>query len=279
MTEHLNGDLIGGGASEADAVARITAAGTEPVIIDVDQLHVFRNVDGDIRIVDPMDYYDTPRAYRDLNVKAYNTESFIEAVKQLGASQARVYADPAKFTAVAILNDDSADYPGRRNRRITMQCTNTPQWNAWLGSDDTLMSQVLFAQFIEDHVEDISSLSGADLLEISQSIEATKSTTFKSAQRLSNGQRKFTHDEAIAASAGVDGDLEIPDSFEITVSPWVGFDATPYKVTAKLRYRIESTLKLGYHLVGAQQILDSAFLTDVVNPIRSAELWTVLGTP
>ena len=45
MTEHLNGELIGGGASEADAVARITAAGTEPVIIDVDQLHVFRNVD------------------------------------------------------------------------------------------------------------------------------------------------------------------------------------------------------------------------------------------
>ncbi|MEJ7707994.1 MAG: DUF2303 family protein [Nocardioidaceae bacterium] len=89
----------------------------------------------------------------------------------------------------------------------------------------------------------------------------------ESSQRLASGERKLSYREDITAQGGRKGDLKIPEAFTIGLAP---FEGSPgYKVSVRLRYRIESgQLRIGYVLDRPEEVLRTAF-NDVLADISA----------
>lgn len=253
----MNGDLIHDLLDTRDAAA-ILAAG---------------NALGDHRTVteDAIPYTVIPEGYKiaDLEyqmqaptrksgtVKLRDAKSFIAYFKkhQMGSS---IYATvkPARF--VAVLNDHLLDEAGWKDHRATYECPLSVEWLAWQAANKKPMNQEAFAQFIEDNLPDIVEPCGADMLEISRTLEAKKKINFASGIRLSNGQQELTYEEQIQGTASK-GKLQIPEVFTLGIAVLEG--GARYKVEARLRYRIETgNLVMWYDLLRAHKVHEDAIM-------------------
>lgn len=162
--------------------------------------------------------------------------------------------NPPRFTAV--FNDHGAE-PGWRDHMATYACPLSVEWKTWTGKNKTQMSQVDFAQFIEDNAPDCVVPSAADMLEIARSLEAKKKVNFASAIRLDNGQHQFTYEEEVNGTAAK-GRLQIPEVFTIGIAVMEGGDR--YSVEARLRYRIGDggKLTMWFDLLRSHKVLEDA---------------------
>ena len=89
---------------------------------------------------------------------------------------------------------------------------------------------------------------------------------------------KIRYEENIEGRAGKSGDMEIPTRITLALAPFEGGE--PYKVTARLRYRLNNgTLTLGVVLDQLDDVLRGAF-GDIVEKVEQATNLNVLhGTP
>ena len=127
-----------------------------------------------------------------------------------------------------------------------LQLTTTVPWQRWTAVDGKAISQVELAELVEDRIVDIAEPAGADLLELAQSLQATKSVEFRSDQRLANGAVNLKFVENIEASAGRDGSMVIPTKITLVVAPFQGADPVPVQV--RFRYRLVAG-KLSFVLI------------------------------
>lgn len=165
-----------------------------------------------------------------------------------------LWADIDARTIRAILDG----YDGLRKHTATLQLKIAREWAEWAHIDGKLLGQVEFAQFIEDHLSTIAQPDGAQLLDICQTLEATKSAVFKQQHILASGQRTFRHEEQIEGKAGVKGDLTIPGELTLVLRPFQGSDPIP--ITARFRFRPDSEgLRLGVKLAEPDRVLEEAF--------------------
>lgn len=229
-------------------------------------------------MIDLAQFGERPRRTTAGITKVRDEKSLIDVCNKLG-SDVRVYADPVARAVIAILNDDqTSDTAGWRDRRVVLELWPTPEWVDWNDSDNKLMSQRAFAEFIEDHLVDIFEPAAADMLELAQDLEATQSATFASGVKLQSGARQFEYRETTEATGP--GIMLVPSMFKVALTPWQGREGAPFEISARLRYRVSPQgLQLGYKLVDVDRILTTAFNNDIVEPIRSAGLDVVLGTP
>jgi len=144
-----------------------------------------------------------------------------------------------------------------RDHRAMYVPRNTASWKKWLAHNGKAMDQVTFSAFIEDNAPDVAEPPGAAMLEMARTIEAKKKVAFASAIRLDNGQHQFSYEEQIEGTAQK-GKMAIPEAFTIGVAVYVGGPA--YRVTARLRYRIQDggKLTLWYDLLRAQDVIEAA---------------------
>lgn len=203
-------------------------------------------------------------------VVVHDADSFATYHEKHGVPESELYADLETRSIVAVLNahgpsegdpaghvaDDVA--AGWGDHRVQLQLKFTPAWNAWAAKDRKMMTQLAFAEHIEDQVADIIKPAGADMLEIAQTLSVNRDVKFESSQRLSTGERKLAYRENDDAKAGKRGELAIPERFELGLVPFEG--GTGWEVAARLRYRIENgALMLGYYLDRPDDILRNAF--------------------
>lgn len=161
---------------------------------------------------------------------------------------------------------------GHGDHRATLRLRLTPSWTAWAAKNKLMLKQVDFAEHIEDRLTDIKAPTGAEMLELAQSFQAKRAVTFESSKALSTGQVELEYRETLEAKAGQKGRLSIPSTFDLAIAPFEGSPA--YKVTARLRYRINTgDLLLGYTLDRPEDILDAAF-SDVLDQVQAG-----VGTP
>lgn len=151
-----------------------------------------------------------------------------------------------KFTAIFDYHGpDTADWG---QHKAVFAPKPTVEWSNWKSFDGKALSQSEFGKFIETNLEEIIEPSGAEMLEIALSIQAKNEVKFSQAQRLDNGQMQLTYNEEINGSAGVKGQLKIPQTFKIGLRLYEG--GAPYQIEARLRYRIkEGNLALWYELI------------------------------
>lgn len=247
--------------SDASAIVDTALAAAAPHDLGDGRWSVVVPEGGSVKIIDPAAdaLLEQPRRkagttqVRDVDGLAYLWD------KQ-ALPESELFADPDRATITAVLNADAGagDAAGFRDHRIVLQLQRTPAWNAWASLDGRLLVQQEFAEHLEDRLVDVVRPTGAEMLELAQSFEASTSVEFKSAVAVSSGQRSLTYEETTSARAGQKGSIEIPTSFDLALRPYDGSDQ--YKVTARFRYRIrDGRLSIGYKLERPEDVLRSAF--------------------
>jgi uncharacterized protein YfdQ (DUF2303 family) len=261
---------------------------TEPHVLATGEVYAIRSKDS-LAIVDLTTdrYRDEPRRKQG-HVSVHDGHSLVEYVKKHGTFATEVYCDMLNYQIVAVLNagyeavaeDDAVGEAGWGDHRVSFAVARTPAWKEWSGNDGKTMAQVDFAEFIEDHLTDITSPAAADMLEVAQSIQATINTVFESSKRLSSGEAQFEYREEQTASAGK-GRLDIPTTIELALKPFEG--SPPYKVEAHFRYRINAgRLSMSYKLVKPDDVIRDAFdgvVADVTEALGETGATVFVGIP
>lgn len=264
--------------TEAQAIIDIATRAAEPTIVR-DDVALVATVDG-VKVVDLGEHLDKYRAAprrKTGTFRVHDAESFGAYMSKHGTVDSEVWADTVGFKIVGVINaHEGADGPvgvdgpaaGWGDHRVAYAVEHTKAWKAWAEHDGKLLPQATFADLIEDRAIDIMVPSAADMLELSQTFQATTDARYESTQQLSSGERQFEYREQIDAKAGRAGRLSVPKEFKLALKPFEG--AEIYGVTARLRYRItDGALRLGYRLERPEDVLRDAF-EDVVQAISTA---------
>lgn len=225
---------------------------------------------------------DRPRR-RQGTVHLTRQDSFSQFVQDRRTPEAMpdLYADAAANTLTAIFNPGTEGQPGWNDDRVVLNLTHTPEWLAWTTLDRQQVSQVKFAEFIEDNRADVVNPDGATLLEMVQEFEATTNVEFRSAQRLQNGQRQVTYVEktegrTTAGAAG--GMIEFPGAFTLAIPIFDGLD--PTTIEARVRYRVASgNLTIGFVLDDTDRLETEAFDAVLAAVEQDTGLRAYHGTP
>lgn len=212
-------------------------------------------------------------------VRAKDADSFIEYVKRHGSLTDCTIWCKADYTQgkvdfTAIINDHGSgdDEQAWRDHRALFAPEFSEEWRRWTSKHKQAMSQTEFATFIEDNLKDIASPDGSGLptgammLEMALSFEATQDMRFKSAIRLSNGgvNLSFVQDD----DATTLQKMSVFERFAIGVPVFWNGDA--YQIDARLRYRVrEGKLSFWFELVRTDKVLEAASSTVITN-IRAA---------
>jgi uncharacterized protein YfdQ (DUF2303 family) len=208
---------------------------------------------------------EAPHPYRKVGaVQVFDAVSLNKIMAENIGGNITVYVDrsPAKPAIVAVLNGHGAGGPGWADHRASVAFRPTPQWVKWTGIDGKFLSQADFANFIEDNLLDVKVPEAGNMLEISQFLEVTRTTTVKSVSRPKSGLVQFKNENNDA----VVGEQEIPDTLTLWLAPMVG--TSEMEVAARFRYRIDNgTLKLGVKLQRVEEIM-ATILEDFVSLIQ-----------
>ena len=204
-------------------------------------------------------------AYLDQPVRKRGTAGFTEEkgfrayVKMHKAEGTRIFADMGALTMTAVIDHHEAavDAAGWGEHRAHFAPPKDPDWETWTASDQKVMNQMEFAQFVEDNLPAIAEPDGADLLEMAQHLEATNKVSFKSAERLQSGARSFHYAVEAVQNLGRKS-IELPEFFMLSLA--VFRKGQRYQLKAMLRYRIsEGSLALWFHLHRPHEVIDEAF--------------------
>lgn len=209
--------------------------------------------------------------------------SYVSSHRQ--EARTTLYADRSAARIVAIFDDhragdDSLDdvLAGWGRHRAVLTLQRTPAWLAWTQLSGTPRNQLDFADFLEDHAADIREPIAAELLEIATTLQATSGAAMKSAIRLDNGQVQFRYEETIDARAGHTGTLQIPSRIALGLAPFDG--VTPFRVEARLRYRLNSGSVSLTVLLDRPDDVERACFSEVLKAIAtSTDLLPLHGTP
>ncbi len=184
-----------------------------------------------------------------------------------GLAETEMYADVDKGTITAVINAHDGDTAatgevssdaGWGDHRAILTLRRTDDWEHWTKADTKWFPQTAFAEYIEQHLPNFVTPDGATMLELAQTFKATKAVKFEQSKRLKSGETKLEYREDIEAKAGARGSLDIPDEITLALAPFE--HGAPYKVTARLRYRIDGgELALSYVLIRPRDILLDAF--------------------
>lgn len=183
--------------------------------------------------------------------------SFLNYFNRFANSDSTIFVDIEKAKIHGVIDyhvaqtiDDFDDtVPQYCTHTVTYPCPLTPEAKKWFDNNKVQMNQTDFAQFIEDGLLEIIEPSGSEMLEIASTLQAKNQVNFRSGIRLDNGQAQMTYEESIQGSAGISGNVNIPQKIAIALRIFRGDDAA-YRIEANFRYRIkEGKLTMWYELI------------------------------
>lgn len=244
--------------SDMQAVIDCAKLGTIPDAVDPETIYTVLVPKGaDQKIIDLEKHLPAPKRVHG-SVQLQTVDDLVRYVQRHDDPMlTTLWLDIEQHVVVAVLNDHADDDPGWGDHRASLKLKLTDEWQHWLAQDGKLLTQQAFAEHVDDGLKEIVTPDPALMLEIAQSIQGATNVEFQSASRLDNGAIGVKWVEQTTARAGQRGDIEIPERFELAISPFLGEE--PYKVGARLRYRITSgSLTLGYKLDRPSDIVRDA---------------------
>ena len=187
---------------------------------------------------------------------------------------AKVGNDGGTITAIFDFHGTSGE-AGWCQHRAVFTPAISEEWKRWTGVNKKKLGQAEFALFLEDNLSTVSEPSGADLLQIINTIEVDGKVEFRSAQRLQDGSVRFLYQNEQKAKSG---ELEVPAEFTLRMPIFEGEPA--FQIQARLRYRLAAgEFGLWFELINPHRTVRDA-LELVVNRISTGTGITPLrGTP
>lgn len=177
-------------------------------------------------------------------VVAGDIRGFIDYVKLYRISDTHLYASTAENPKLLARIDDhqappiggvGAGNPSKCTHSCLFGCPTTVELKRWSTFDRKPMSQIEFAEHIEDNLKDIIDPAGAELLSAALSLQDHGEAKFASAVRLSDGRVQFSYEEKNQT-----GQIKFPERMTLALPIFEGF-GSKYPIEAKLRYRIKRT--------------------------------------
>jgi uncharacterized protein YfdQ (DUF2303 family) len=258
--------------AEGETVAAALSAGSAlsqprnlPGFVPYTLVHKDMKVEPLVRLLDP------ERPQRIITTPTFDEhESLALYFNRFKDEASTMFADMDSIRVVAVLdyhesNSDIGEaskapdthHPRHGSHRAIFQAKHSPEWQTWFGKNGQKMSQVEFAEFIENNAQDITSPASADLFEMALNMAATKSANFAGKAKLENGSYTFQYSEEINGQ-NRPGDIEIPREIKLRLRPFMGSE--PVEVTARFGYRLDgSSLSLLYTLLRIEHVKRDAF--------------------
>lgn len=197
------------------------------------------------------------------------TSSFIEYLKKFANADTAIFECAATNQFDCYVDYHGVDAPKRLKHTITLDLQTDSTWNVFKKADRNYFDQEQFAEFVEEYLPYFLDPDGSTLMEIVNTLQSTKQIQFNSAQRLHNGSVSLQYIENNGASAGVNGELQIPEKIIFGMPIYKA--GSGYRYTARLRYRItpDRKLKFAFLINDLQAYLDHA-LKEVRDQIKAA---------
>lgn len=130
--------------------------------------------------------------------------------------------------------DNLADVPGATGadeHSVTLKLRFSEEFERWNGRAGKLVEQEEFARFLEENSVDVGMPEAATMIEIARDFEATVGQTYKSSNRLDNGDRKLVFE----TESKVRNDVIIPTVFTLSIPIYHGEE--PDTLTCLFRWR------------------------------------------
>ena len=163
-------------------------------------------------------------------------ESFGKSLTDYRDSRTQVFADSEKSEITAVFDavqsgdgfyDRKAGWGQLRAVIGFAESRKLKEWKRTL----EWMSQADFANFIEDHLEDVLTPSGQELLSIATDLEASSTGGFKGKVNLDNGSVRLSYQDEVETT------VEIPRNLTLGIPLFEHGDR--YKLGARLRFVIQ----------------------------------------
>lgn len=171
------------------------------------------------------------------NLTVSGAEGFIGYVNRFGGAATLIVADIGRAKVKAVLDHGSPDTAaGFSGHTITIEPQHSEALRAWLAIEGKPMSQRALAEFLEERATDVLEPDAAAIMDMVLTFEAVKKVSFRSAVRLSNGDRQLTYVED-TTGGGSQGAVTIPERIIISAPLFEGM--APEDVRFNLRYRLD----------------------------------------
>jgi uncharacterized protein YfdQ (DUF2303 family) len=214
------------------------------------------------------------------NPTLHDAPSFITYINDHKGHETHIFADTDNSKVLAVIdhhhgaNADPEFRPGYCDHRATFAARHSEEWKTWMAKNGKPMSQVDFATFLEDNEPDLAHPKGAELIEIAESLQVSRSGEFKSKINRNSNSIIFGYTEENNATAG---QVEVPKEFSVLLRPYIG--CSHHTLTAKLRYKLEDgSLKLWYDLIRAEVLRREAFDAIIKRIADETSIAVLLGT-
>lgn len=172
------------------------------------------------------------------------------------------------FTGV--VDEHTPAAAGWRGHKAAFTPMMSAEWKAWLAQNSKPMSQLDFAEWIENHEEDFAEANGLPtLLQLKQmatNFVARQEMRFKSAIRLQDGGARLEYindadDQTVA-------DMKIFERFGIGIPVFWG--GNPWQITARLKYSTAGgKLSFRYELIRPDRVHEAA-AKELIEAVRAA---------
>lgn len=263
MTQDNIGDLeTGGAAALIEDLTRRGEASTaiEPYSLDPESSIITRIVrnDEDLEAHNLEKWLPEPNRLRG-QATIYDPSDFHVYVDRLGDASATVWGDEDSASFTAVFNDHTDNQlAGWRDHTARLALKDDPDWAAFLRLDGKYVGQLAFAEFLQDYLNVFAEPDGATLLEIATSFKAHRRAEFSSDVNLDNGDVSFTYNEVTTQKTNKSGQIEIPETFVVQLSPFLGMPPVP--MGARLRWNLDNgQLQIGFKLTRPDLVKRDAF--------------------
>lgn len=245
-------------ANAVSAIANLTASALGAQFAGEPCKHPFAVVPVGYKVEDLERFLPAPVRIRERLVLT-TAMSFIDYWQRYSTDASVLFADFKSRSFKAVFDYHQSDSPANCEHVAFLKLEHSDEWLRWERNNRKPMSQVEFANLIEDNILDVRAPAGAELLEVAKTLQAQKKVEFRSGTDLQNGAAQLTYNEVIDGQAGAKGQLTIPTQIKLGLRIFRGCEA--YEVSARLRYRIEDNGRLffTYLIDNYERLLEDAF--------------------
>ncbi len=226
--------------------------------------------------------------------KIETLDSFIELVERHKTAASAIFAmtDWRKPSLTAII-DYHDDEPANCKHRIHYAFPLSEDWQAWLAINGKPLNQTEFAEFIEDHIEDLASPDDAeknsfninfrtrvaepsDLITLSRGLQINAEMRVRTAVKTQSGESQIVFEEEHKDASGAP--IDVPGIFILCVAPF--FDGERCRIPVRLRYRVkEGKINWSIQLFRPDVHVTKQVRADLIRAALATELPRFEGAP
>jgi uncharacterized protein YfdQ (DUF2303 family) len=246
---------------------------SEPKIGDMLQVIVPKN--SELRQFDMEQLLPNPR--RTKGVAHFSSPlSFVDYVERFTTLQTLAWCDfnpqslALRFDAV--MDDHAASAPGWRGHRAVFEPQTSREWKTWQASNGKSMSQVDFAEFVQDNQDDIvtddakTTPTSLQMMTMATDFIAQEDHVFKSSVRLSSGGVRLTY--VADADKNTVETMQMFERFAIGIP--VFQDGVGWRMGVRLKYRVKQGAVTFFYELTRPDRVHGAAAAAVIAQIQTA---------